>query len=109
MAVQLPSGEIRRVHKTCRATIGQVSNLDHMNISIGKAGRNRWLGRKPRNRGTSKNPVDHPHGGGNDRGGGGRQPVDAHGNLAKGPRTRRPKNPSNKMIIRKRRRKTKAK
>ncbi|MCZ7606038.1 MAG: 50S ribosomal protein L2 [Planctomycetota bacterium] len=109
MAVQMPSGEIRRVHKTCRATIGQVGNLDHMNISIGKAGRNRWLGRKPKNRGTSKNPVDHPHGGGNDRTGGGRQPVDAHGNLSKGPKTRRPKNPSNKMIIRQRRRKSQAK
>jgi large subunit ribosomal protein L2 len=109
MAVQLPSGEIRRIHKDCRATIGQVSNLDHMNTSIGKAGRNRWLGRRPKNRGTSKNPVDHPMGGGNDRTGGGRQPVDKHGNLAKGPSTRKPKKASNKMIIRKRRRKTKAK
>lgn len=109
MAVQLPSGEIRRLHKDCRATIGQVGNLDHMNISIGKAGRNRWLGRRPKNRGTSKNPVDHPMGGGNDRTGGGRQPVDRHGNLSKGPRTRKAKNPSNKMIIRKRRRKTKSK
>ena len=109
MAVQLPSGEIRRIHKTCRATIGQVSNLDHMNIQIGKAGRNRWLGRRPKNRGTSKNPVDHPMGGGNDRTGGGRQPVDRHGNLSKGPKTRKPKNPTNKMIIRSRRRKTKAK
>src|SRR5690606_24900385 len=109
MAVQMPSGEIRRIHKTCRATIGQVSNLDHMNISIGKAGRKRWLGRKPKNRGTSKNPVDHPMGGGNDRTGGGRQPVDRHGNLSKGPKTRKPKNPTDKMIIRKRRRKTKSK
>lgn len=105
VAVLLPSGEMRKIHKTCRATIGQVSNLDHMNISIGKAGRNRWLGRRPKNRGTSKNPVDHPLGGGNDRTGGGRQPVDKHGNLSKGPKTRRPKNPSNKMIIRSRRRK----
>ncbi|MCF6227796.1 MAG: 50S ribosomal protein L2 [Planctomycetes bacterium] len=103
MAVQLPSGEMRRVHKNCRATIGQVSNLDHMNISIGKAGRNRWLGKRPHNRGTSKNPVDHPMGGGNDRGGGGRQPVDKHGNLAKGTKTRRRKNPTNSMIIRTRR------
>ncbi|MCC7508667.1 MAG: 50S ribosomal protein L2 [Planctomycetes bacterium] len=108
MAVQMPSGEIRKVHKNCRATIGQVSNLDHMNISIGKAGRNRWLGRKPKNRGTSKNPVDHPMGGGNDRTGGGRSPVDRHGNLSKGQRTRRPKNQSNKMIIRTRRGKQKA-
>jgi large subunit ribosomal protein L2 len=105
MAVQLPSGEIRKVHKDCRATIGQVGNLDHMNISIGKAGRNRWLGRRPKNRGTSKNPVDHPMGGGNDRTGGGRPPADRHGNLAKGPRTRRPKNPTNALIIRSRRRK----
>ncbi|MDC1141457.1 50S ribosomal protein L2 [Planctomycetota bacterium] len=103
VAIQLPSGEIRRVHKNCRATIGQVSNLDHMNINIGKAGRNRWLGKRPHNRGTSKNPVDHPMGGGNDRGGGGRQPVDKHGNLAKGTKTRRKKNPTNKMVIRTRR------
>jgi large subunit ribosomal protein L2 len=105
MAVQLPSGEIRRIHRDCRASIGQVGNLDHMNISIGKAGRNRWLGRRPKNRGTSKNPVDHPMGGGNDRTGGGRPPVDRHGNLAKGPRTRKPKNPTNALIIRSRRRK----
>jgi large subunit ribosomal protein L2 len=105
MAVQMPSGEIRKVHKDCRATIGQVGNLDHMNISIGKAGRNRWLGRRPKNRGTSKNPVDHPMGGGNDRTGGGRPPVDRHGNLSKGPRTRKPKNPTNALIIRSRRRK----
>jgi large subunit ribosomal protein L2 len=105
MAVQMPSGEVRKVHKNCRATIGQLSNLDHMNIAIGKAGRNRWKGRKPKNRGTSMNPVDHPHGGGNDRTGGGRVPVDRHGNLSKGPKTRRPKNPTNKMIIRTRRRK----
>ncbi len=107
MAVLMPSGEIRRFHRDCRATIGQVSNLDHMNTKTGKAGRNRWLGRRPHNRGTSKNPVDHPMGGGNDRTGGGRQPVDKHGNLAKGPKTRRPKNPTNKMIIRTRRRKGK--
>lgn len=103
MAVHLPSGEVRRIHKNCRATIGLVSNLDHMNISIGKAGRNRWLGKRPHNRGTSKNPVDHPMGGGNDRGGGGRQPVDKHGNLSKGVKTRRRKNPTNKMIVRTRR------
>ena len=101
--VQMPSGEIRRFQPDCRATIGQVSNLDHMNISIGKAGRNRWLGKRPHNRGTSKNPVDHPLGGGNDRGGGGRQPVDKHGNLAKGPRTRKKRKPSNALVIRTRR------
>ncbi len=107
MAVQMPSGEIRRLHKDCRATIGQVGNLDNMNIEYGKAGRMRWLGRRPKNRGTSKNPVDHPHGGGNDRGGGGRHPVDAWGHLSKGVRTRRPKNPTNNMVIRTRRGKSK--
>jgi len=62
--VKLPSGEVRRVHRNCRATIGQVGNLDHENITYGKAGRKRWLGRRPHNRGVSMNPVDHPHGGG---------------------------------------------
>ncbi|MCC6464343.1 MAG: 50S ribosomal protein L2 [Planctomycetes bacterium] len=101
--VQMPSGEIRRFLGDCRATIGQCSNLDHMNIEYGKAGRMRWLGRRPHNRGTSMNPVDHPHGGGNDRGGGGRNPVDRHGNLNKGVRTRKPRNPADAMIVRTRR------
>jgi len=101
--VQLPSGEIRRVPGDCRATIGQVSNLDHMNVEYGKAGRMRWLGRRPHNRGTSMNPVDHPHGGGNDRGGGGRNPVDRHGNSSKGTRTRKQRNRNNVYVIRTRR------
>src|SRR3569833_2626539 len=73
--VRLNSGEQRLVHGRCRGTIGAVSNPDHMNTSIGKAGRNRWLGRKPHNRGVSMNPIDHPHGGGEGRTSGGRHPV----------------------------------
>lgn len=101
--VQLPSGEVRRFHPQCRASIGQLSNLDHMNQSMGKAGRRRWLGLKPKSRGVAQNPVDHPMGGGNDRTGGGRPPVDRHGNPAKGSPTRSPRKPSNAMIIRSRR------
>lgn len=101
--VQLPSGEVRRLHPECRATIGQVSNLDNMNISYGKAGRRRWLGLKPKSRGVAQNPVDHPMGGGNDRTGGGRPPVDRHGNPAKGSPTRKPRKPSNALIVRSRR------
>jgi len=101
--VQMPSGEVRRFLGDCRATIGQVSNLDHMNVEYGKAGRMRWLGRRPHNRGTSMNPVDHPHGGGNDRGGGGRNPVDRHGNPAKGVPTRKRRNTRDVYVIRTRR------
>ncbi|MCC6574530.1 MAG: 50S ribosomal protein L2 [Planctomycetes bacterium] len=101
--VQLPSGEVRRLHPDCRATIGQVSNLDNMNVSYGKAGRRRWLGLKPKSRGVAQNPVDHPLGGGNDRTGGGRVPVDKHGNPAKGSPTRKPRKPSNALIVRSRR------
>src|SRR4029079_19353970 len=72
--VLLPSGEIRKVHLDCRATIGQVSNSEHANISLGKAGRSRWLGRRPHNRGVTMNPVDHPMGGGEGRTSGGRHP-----------------------------------
>jgi large subunit ribosomal protein L2 len=101
--VTLPSGEGRRILGRCRATLGALSNPDHKNISIGKAGRNRWLGRKPHVRGTAKNPVDHPHGGGEGRTKGGRQPVSATGVLAKGGKTRRRNNPSSAFILRKRR------
>jgi large subunit ribosomal protein L2 len=101
--VTLPSGEVRRIVGRCRATLGELSNPDHKNISIGKAGRNRWLGRKPHVRGTAKNPVDHPHGGGEGRTKGGRQPVSATGVLAKGGKTRRRNNPTNAFILRKRR------
>jgi large subunit ribosomal protein L2 len=99
--VRLPSGEIRKVHLDCRATIGQVSNTDHSNISIGKAGRTRWLGRRPHNRGVTMNPVDHPMGGGEGRSSGGRHPCSPWGQLAKGQKTRNNKR-TDGMIIRRR-------
>jgi large subunit ribosomal protein L2 len=86
--VKLPSGEIRKVHIECRATVGQVSNLEHQNISLGKAGRSRWLGFRPHNRGVTMNPVDHPMGGGEGRTSGGRHPCSPWGQLAKGLKTR---------------------
>jgi large subunit ribosomal protein L2 len=101
--IVLPSGEIRRVPSLCRATIGKVSNPDHMNIVIGKAGRNRWKGRRPTVRGTAMNPIDHPHGGGEGRTKGGRHPVSPTGKLSKGGRTRKPRKPSGAAIIRRRR------
>ncbi len=105
----LPSGEYRKVFHRCRATIGQLSNLDNMNVVLGKAGRNRWLGRRPRVSGNSKNPVDHPMGGGNDHSGGGRQPCDAKGRITKGRRTRKNRKPSNAMVVRSRRGKSRSK
>jgi large subunit ribosomal protein L2 len=101
--VTLPSGEVRRVHIDCRATIGTMGNSDHMNISLGKAGRKRWKGRKPHNRGTSMNPVSHPMGGGEGRTAGGRHPCGPTGVLSKGGKTRRRRKPSNSAIIRRRR------
>ncbi len=98
----LPSGEVRRVAAQCRATIGSISNPDHMNISIGKAGRKRWMGRKPHNRGTSQNPVDHPMGGGEGRSKGGRHPCSPRGVLAKGGKTRKKRKPSSGAIVRRR-------
>lgn len=86
--VRLPSGEIRKILLTCRATIGQVGNLAHENIVVGKAGRTRYKGRRPHVRGTAMNPVDHPHGGGEGRTKGGRHPVSPWGQLAKGKKTR---------------------
>jgi large subunit ribosomal protein L2 len=86
--VKLPSGEVRKIHVTCRATVGQVSNLEHQNISLGKAGRSRWLGRRPHNRGVTMNPVDHPMGGGEGRTSGGRHPCSPWGQLSKGLKTR---------------------
>jgi large subunit ribosomal protein L2 len=100
--INLPSGEIRRVPATCRATIGSLSNVDNMNIVLGKAGRKRWMGRKPHNRGTAMNPIDHPHGGGEGRTKGGRHPVSPTGVLAKGGSTRKRRKPSNKAIVRRR-------
>lgn len=102
--VRLPSGEVRLVNVRCYATIGQVGNLDHQNISIGKAGRKRWLGRRPHNRGVSMNPVDHPLGGGEGKSSGGRHPVSPWGQPTKGFRTR--KNPrTDKYIVRRRKKK----
>jgi large subunit ribosomal protein L2 len=98
----MPSGEIRRVSSKCRATIGSVSNPEHMNISLGKAGRVRWKGRKPHNRGTSMNPTDHPMGGGEGRTAGGRDPCSKRGVLAKGGKTRKKRKPGNSSIMRRR-------
>ncbi len=99
--VRLPSSEIRRVHLDCRATVGQVSNIEHANISIGKAGRTRWLGRRPHNRGVTMNPVDHPMGGGEGRTSGGRHPCSPWGQLSKGLKTRNNKR-TDGMIVRRR-------
>jgi large subunit ribosomal protein L2 len=96
--LRLKSGEQRLVHGECFATVGAVSNPDHMNISIGKAGRNRWLGRMPHNRGVSMNPVDHPHGGGEGKTSGGRHPVTPWGKGTKGTKTRRNKS-TDKFIV----------
>ncbi|MBQ1456167.1 MAG: 50S ribosomal protein L2 [Thermoguttaceae bacterium] len=101
--ITLPSGEIRRVPSACRAVIGIVGNGDHMNIVIGKAGRSRWMGRRPYVRGTAMNPIDHPHGGGEGRTKGGRHPVTPTGKPTKGTSTRKHKKPTNKAIIRRRR------
>ena len=98
----LPSGEMRTVRRECRATVGQLSNPDFQNIKIGKAGRKRHMGRKPHVRGKAMNPVDHPMGGGEGRANGGRHPCSPTGVLAKGGKTRNPRNPSNKRIIRRR-------
>jgi large subunit ribosomal protein L2 len=98
--IKLPSGELRRIHLECRATVGQVGNLDHSNISLGKAGRKRWLGRRPITRGMAMNPVDHPHGGGEGRSKG-NHPQTPWGKPTKGYRTRSCKR-SNAMIVKRR-------
>ena len=98
----LPSGEMRMVHKECRATIGRVSNPDHQNVRIGKAGRKRHMGRRPHVRGKAMNPVAHPMGGGEGRANGGRHPCSPTGVLAKGGKTRNPRKTSNSRIIRRR-------
>lgn len=100
--LRLPSGEMRMVHIECKATIGQVGNLDHENISIGKAGRSRWMGERPTVRGVVMNPVDHPHGGGEGRSPIGRNPVTPWGKPALGAKTRKKKNPTDKMIVKRR-------
>ncbi len=103
-SVRMPSGEIRKIFVDCVATVGQVGNLDHENVSLGKAGRNRWLGRRPHNRGVVMNPVDHPHGGGEGKSSGGRHPVSPWGQPAKGYKTRRAKN-TDRFIVQRRRKK----
>jgi large subunit ribosomal protein L2 len=105
VTIILPSGEMRMVRKECRATIGRLSNLDHQNIKLGKAGRKRHMGRRPHVRGKAMNPVAHPMGGGEGRANGGRDPCSPTGVLAKGGKTRNPRNPSNKRIIRRRKNK----
>jgi large subunit ribosomal protein L2 len=102
VTVVLPSGEMRVIRKECRATIGRLSNPDHQNVRIGKAGRKRHMGRRPHVRGKAMNPVAHPMGGGEGRANGGRHPCSPTGVPAKGGKTRNPRNPSNKRIIRRR-------
>ena len=102
-SLRMPSGEIRRILKECLATVGQVGNVDHENISLGKAGRTRWLGRRPNVRGVAMNPVDHPLGGGEGSTAGGRHPVSPWGQPSKGYKTRGRK-PSDKFIIQRRKR-----
>jgi large subunit ribosomal protein L2 len=102
--LRLPSGEMRRVLLVCRATVGQVGNSDHSNESGGKAGRSRWIGKRPSVRGSAMNPVDHPHGGGEGKSKGGRHPVTPWGVPTLGKRTRKKHKTSDKLIIRQRRR-----
>lgn len=108
--VRLPSGEIRLIDVECRATVGQVGNIEHFSISLGKAGRTRWLGRRSKVRGVAMNPVDHPHGGGEGKAGQGNpHPVTPWGKAAKGGKTRKPHKKSDKFIIKKRVRKSRRK
>jgi large subunit ribosomal protein L2 len=99
--IRMPSSEIRKIHLDCRATVGEVSNPDHQNVSIGKAGRTRWKGRRPHVRGTAMNPIDHPHGGGEGKAKGGRNPVSPTGQPTKGYKTRKNKR-TQKFIVRRR-------
>ncbi len=105
VSLRLPSGEIRRVRKECYATVGQVSNIDHENVTIGKAGRSRWLGKRPKVRGVAMNPIDHPLGGGEGRSSGGRHPVTPWGKPTKGYKTRKKNKPSDKYIVHRRKKK----
>jgi large subunit ribosomal protein L2 len=100
--LKLPSSEVRKVNLNCMATYGIVGNGDHENISLGKAGRSRWLGIRPHSRGVAMNPVDHPMGGGEGKTSGGGHPVSPWGQKAKGLKTRKKKNPTNKLIIKRR-------
>lgn len=99
VTLRLPSGEVRMVFHECMASIGEVGNQDHMNISLGKAGRARWLGRRPKVRGVAMNPHDHPHGGGEGKSSGGRHPVSAWGKPTKGAKTRRRRKASSTFIV----------
>ena len=100
--LKLPSGEIRRISLDCQATIGQVGNIEHESLSVGKAGKSRWLGRRPSVRGVAMNPVDHPLGGGEGKSSGGRHPVSPWGKGAKGTKTRKKKKASDKYIVKRR-------
>ena len=100
--LRLPSGEVRKVLATCTATVGQVGNIHHEKVSLGKAGRNRWLGRRPKVRGVAMNPVDHPLGGGEGRSSGGRHPCTPWGKPTKGYKTRNRKKASNSFIVKRR-------
>ncbi|GAB1411055.1 50S ribosomal protein L2 [Desulfovibrionales bacterium] len=100
--LRLPSGEVRKVLATNTATVGQVGNIEHESVSIGKAGRNRWLGKRPKVRGVAMNPVDHPLGGGEGRSSGGRHPVTPWGKPTKGYKTRAPKKASSQLIVKRR-------
>ncbi|QSH39988.1 50S ribosomal protein L2 [Lentisphaerota bacterium ZTH] len=100
--VKLPSGEVRMINIECRATIGQVGNLEHMNIKLGKAGKKRFLGKRPHVRGVAMNPVDHPMGGGEGKSSGGGHPMSPWGQLAKGKKTRNKRKASNKFIVERR-------
>jgi len=100
--VKMPSSEIRLIDQDCYATIGQIGNVDHENISLGKAGRSRWLGRRPKVRGVAMNPVDHPHGGGEGKSSGGRHPSTPWGKPTKGYKTRKKSKKTNKFIVKRR-------
>ena len=100
--IKLPSGEVRMINMECKATIGVVGNEEHMNIKLGKAGKKRYLGKRPHVRGVAMNPIDHPMGGGEGRSSGGGHPVSPWGQLAKGKRTRYPKKTSSKFIVERR-------
>ncbi|MBI9108547.1 MAG: 50S ribosomal protein L2 [Spirochaetales bacterium] len=102
VTLKLPSGEMRMVFKKCHATLGEVGNEDHMNVTLGKAGRSRWLGRRPKVRGVVMNPHDHPHGGGEGKTSGGRHPVTPWGVPTKGYKTRKKSKSSSKFIVKKR-------
>jgi large subunit ribosomal protein L2 len=103
--VKLPSGEVRMFLSECYCTIGQIGNIDHENIVVGKAGRKRWLGRRPITRGVAMNPIDHPMGGGEGRTSGGRHPSTPWGKPTKGYKTRKKKNSSDRLIVRRRKKK----